>query len=697
MAAQQIYSVCPHDCPDTCGIITEVENGKAVKLYGNPDHPVTQGWLCAKVRPYLKHVYHPDRLRYPLKRVGAKGGNQWRRITWEEALGEIGERWQAVIAEYGAEAILPYSFSGTLGVVQMSVSNARFWNKLGASRLERSICGAAAKAAVDATLGVRANAPYADVLNSRLLIIWGHNPVSSAPHFMPFLNRAKKAGALVIVVDPVRSKTARVATWHLAPRPATDGALALGMAHVITAENLHKADWLQAHTVGWEPFSAMLNSYPPERVAAITGLTKTDIVKLARLYANTRPGLIKIADGLQRNLNGGQAVRAIAALPALTGQYGQPGGGLFYSASGAIKWDKQVLHRREDCPPPGRVVNMNRLGAALLGEVSDPPIMSLYVFGANPVASAPNTSKVIQGLQREDLFTVVHELFMTDTARCADIVLPATSQLEQTDLHKPYGHTFLAYNQQAIPPLAESKSNWETMGLLAKTMGFDDYWLHQSPDEIIEELLQTAAANNPALRGLTLERLKSEGFVAIETGIPFSNLRFPTPSGKVELYSQTLAQRGLDPLPRYLPADDAAAVPPGVSVQQTPPLTLLSPAAHHFTSSTFANQADLLAREGKPVVQINPADAAARGITDGDLVTLENARGGCRLQAVLSDAVRPGVLASPKGRWPQLDPWAENDHGRSVNHTTSDALGDMGGQSTFHSNWVWVKVVKSEE
>ncbi len=697
MSAQQIYGACPHDCPDTCGLITEVENGRAVKLYGNPNHPVTQGWLCAKVRTYLKHVYHPDRLGYPLKRVGPKGGNQWRRITWDEALSEIAERWQAIISEYGGEAILPYSFSGTLGVVQMSVSNARFWNRLGASRLERSICGAAAKMAVEATIGARQNPPYADVLNSRLILIWGNNPVSSAPHFMPWLRDARKKGARVIVIDPYRSRTARGADWHLAPHPATDGALALGMAHVIAAENLHNENWLKAHTVGWRQFQALLKDYPPERVSAITGLSKRDIVTLARRYANTRPGLIKIADGLQRNCNGGQSVRAIAALPALTGQYGQPGGGLFYSASDAIKWDRQVLHRWEDCPPPGRVVNMNRLGAALLGEATNPPVKSLYVFGANPVASAPNTGKVIQGLQREDLFTVVHELFMTDTARYADIVLPAASQLEQTDLHKPYGHTHLAYNQQAIPPLAESKSNWETMSLLAKTMGFDDPWLHQNPDEVIEELLQTAIAKNPALLGVTLKRLKTEGFVSVEMGIPFSDLHFPTPSGKVELYSQTLAEQGLDPLPAYLPADDKEAVPPGLSIKESPPLTLLSAAAHHFTSSTFANQANLLAREGKPFVEIHPVDAAARGIRDGDVVVVENARGWCRLQAVLSDAVRPGVLASPKGRWLQLDPWAENGHGRSVNYTTSDALGDMGGQSTFHSNWVWVKTVKSEE
>ncbi len=390
-----IRGACPHDCPDTCGIITEVENGRAVRFRGDPDHPITRGWLCAKVRPYLDHVYHPGRVLYPLRRVGPKGAGQWRRISWEEAIDEVARRWKAIISRYGAEAILPYSYSGTLGLVQMTVSSARFWNRLGASQLERSICGAAAEMAVEMTLGKRWSPPYADVIHSKLVVLWGHNPVASAPHFMPVLKQAQRTGCQLVVIDPRRTPSARGADLHLAPRPGTDGALALGLAHVLVVEARHDEAWLAAHTVGWPQLRERIAAFPPDRVAAITGLTQEEIVDLARLYATRRPSLIKIADGINRNLNGGQNVRAICALPALTGQYGVRGGGLAYSTSGYLQWDKNAVQHWEGCPPPGRVVNMNRLGAALLGEAADPPIQALYVFGANPAASSPNAGRIV--------------------------------------------------------------------------------------------------------------------------------------------------------------------------------------------------------------------------------------------------------------------------------------------------------------
>jgi anaerobic selenocysteine-containing dehydrogenase len=693
MAKQLIYGACPHDCPDTCGVITEVEAGRAVKFYADPAHPITEGWLCAKVRPYLDRVYHPDRLQYPLRRVGPKGSGQWQRITWEEALAEIGGRWQEIIRQYGPAAILPYSYSGTLGLVQMGVTSNRFWNRLGASRLERAICGAAAEYAVESTLGVRQSQPYTDVVHSRLVIIWGHNPVSTAPHFMPHLINAQRQGCRVIVIDPRQTRTARIADLHLAPKPGTDGALALAMAHVIVNEGLHNEAWLERHTVGWPQLRERLADYPPERAEALTGLPASTIVELARTYATTHPSLIKIADGLQRNLNGGQTVRAICALPALTGQYGLPGGGLSYSTSGYVKWDSQALSHSDECPPPARSVNMNRLGAALLGEVTDPPIMSLYVFGANPATVSPNAGKIVEGLKREDLFTVVHELFMTDTAAYADIVLPATSQLEHADLHKGYGHTFLTYNQPAIPPLGESKHNWEVMGLLAQAMGFTDPWLHQTVDEVIEELLAATAAHNPLLQGITLERLKAGHTIPfnLESTTPFATLAFPTPSGKVELYSQAMAQAGLDPLPGWVEDREDLAPPAANGSPELPPLDLITGAAHHFTTSSMANQPGLVAREGTPFVEIHPADAALRQINDGDTVIIENGRGWCKLRAVVTEAIRPGVLASPKGRWARLDPFQNGEGGRNVNWTTSDALADMAGQSTFHSNRVWLR------
>ena len=695
---EKIYGACPHDCPDTCGVVTEVEDGRAVDFYGDPDHPITQGWLCAKVRPYLEHVYHPERLLHPLRRVGPKGAGRWQRISWDEALAAIGDRWRAIIDEHGPEAILPYSYSGTLGLVQMSVSSGRFWNRLRASQLARTICGAAAEMAVELTLGSRQSQPYEDVRHSRLVVIWGHNPVSTAPHFMPHLRAAQRDGCQLVVIDPRRTRTARGADWHLAPLPGTDGALALGLAHLIVREGLHDEAWLQDHAVGWPQLRRRLEEYPPHRVAAVTGLPEEDLAELARLYATTRPALIKIADGLNRNLNGGQNVRAVCALPALTGQYGVRGGGLAYSTSGYLQWDAEAINKWSESPPPGRIINMNRLGAALLGEAQDPPVKSLFVFGANPAAIAPNAGKIVRGLQRDDLFTVVHELFITDTADYADIVLPAPSQLEQTDLHKGYGHTCLTYNRPAIPPRGECKSNWDVMRLLAETMGFDEPWLQQDADDVIAEVLAATAAGNPALAGVTLERLQREGTVAlnVDNSPPFAGGRFPTPSGKVELYCQALADMGLDPLPGWVEqADDGGLADAGTGnggasngagrFDPAEALQLVTGAAHHFVSSSLANQESLRQREGGPFVEIHPADAARRDIADGDRVIVENGRGWCALTAVVTDAVRPGVLASPKGRW------SKHNGGRNVNWTTSDALADMAGQSTFHSNRVWLR------
>jgi anaerobic selenocysteine-containing dehydrogenase len=692
MASLLVRGACPHDCPDTCGVITEVTDGRAVKFYGDPGNPITKGWLCAKVRPYLDHVYHPERLLHPLRRVGAKGSGNWQRITWAQALAEIAERWKEIVARYGAEAILPYSYSGTLGLVQMTVSSARFWNRLGASQLRRSICGAAAERAVEATLGKRWSQPYGDIIHSKLVVIWGHNPVSTGPHFMPFLRQAQRRGCKVVVIDPRRTPTAKGADWHLAPLPGTDGVLAMGLAHLLVAEGLHDEAWLERRTVGWQALRERLPEFPPERVSKLTGLPREAICELARLYGTKRPGLIKIADGLNRNHNGGQNVRAVCTLPALTGQYGVRGGGLAYSTSGYLQWDKEAVHYWTECPPPGRTINMNRLGAALLGEAVNPPIKSLYVFGANPAASSPNSGLIVQGLRRDDLFTVVHELFLTDTADYADLVLPATSQLEQTDLHKAYGHTLLTYNQPAIAPLGECKSNWEVMGLLAKAMGFEEPWLHQTPDEVIDEVLTATAIQNPVLNGISLPKLRTEGSLNlnIEPAIPFADGYFPTPSGKVELFSQSLADEGIDPLPvrfnEWEKNENCAGPVKRADVSQA--LYLVTSASHHFVSSSLANQAGLLKGEGTPFVEIHPADAAARGIAHGDSVVVENARGWCRLRAVLTDGTRAGVVVSPKG------PWSKHNGGRNVNWTTPDALADLAGQSTFHSNLVWLRPCK---
>ncbi|RIK45838.1 MAG: molybdopterin oxidoreductase [Chloroflexi bacterium] len=684
-----IRGVCPHDCPDTCATLVDVRraDGQAIAFRGDPDHPITNGWLCAKVRPYLDRVYHPDRLLHPLRRVGPKGAGQWERISWDEALSAIAARWQAIIAEYGGAAILPYSYSGTLGLLQNVIAASRLMNRIGASGLERSICDAASNLALELTYGSKQSQDPRDVLHSKLIILWGHNPASTAPHFVPLLRAAQRKGAYVVVIDPRRTLTARSADEHIQPRPATDAALALGLMHVLFRDGLHNEAWLEEHTHGWRALRERAAEYPPQHVAAITSVPEETIVALARRWGTTTPALLKFADGVQRHGNGGQTVRALACLPAITGQVGVQGGGLAYSTSGYAAWDAAAIGHSDACPPTPRMVNMVRLGAALNGEVSDPPIKSLFVFNANPVASTPNSSLIIEGLLRDDLFTVVHELFLTDTARYADIVLPATSQLEQPDLHKAYGHRFLQYNAPAIAPRGEARSNWDTMRALAAAMGYTEPWLHQEPDEALREVLDASRANLPVLEGITLERLKAEGRVPLNFSavpwVPFADFRFPTPSGKIELYSEQARTHGIDPLPCYTP-------PAEFSAQRDDTLVLLSGAAHHYVSSSLANIPKLMRLEGPPQIELNPSDAARFGICDGSDVRVENARGWCTLRAVVTTDVPPGVAVSPKGPWAQHSP-----DQRNVNWVTPDALADIAGQSTFHSNIVRVRPVAS--
>lgn len=688
-AVRVVYGTCPHDCPDCCALETHVDaEGRAISVRGRTDHPVTRGWLCAKVNRYLERVYHPERLLYPLRRVGPKGSGQFERISWQEALAEIADRWRTLSERYGAQSILPYSYAGTLGLVQGSVTNTRFWHRLGASQLERTICGAAAEEAVILTLGGRL-APAPQMLTrSKLILIWGSNPASTAPHIMPFLREAQRNGARVIVIDPIRTLTARSANQHIQPFPGTDAALALGMMYVMVRENLHRPDWLAAHALGWEDLLKRVMEFPPERASSITGLAEETIIDLARAYATTSPALLRVTDGINRHTNGGQTVRTLACLPALTGQYGLPGGGLMYSTSDWLRWKSEAVSHQHDpaCPPAARSINMNRLGAALTGE-ADPPIYSLFVFNANPVASTPNSNKIVRGLLRDDLFTVVHELFMTDTARYADIVLPATSQLEQEDMHKPYGQLALQYNMPAIAPRGEARSNWDVMRALATSMGFTESWLHEDAEAVMRGILEASAPSNPCLEGITFERLRAEGSLPFnippEREAPFADGAFGTPSGKVEMYSEQAAERGYDPVPGWVPEVEART---GLDRPTTnDPLPLLCPAAHHFVSSTFANLETLRAKEGKPTLRIHPIDAEARNIRSGQEVRVSNERGWCRLVAEVTTDVRPGVLATATVWWPSFSPDQQN-----VNATTSDRLADFGGGSTFYTNLVRV-------
>lgn len=688
-----VHGACPHDCPDCCALETEVdEHGRAVCVRGRADHPITRGWLCAKVNRYLDRVYHPERILYPMRRVGPKGSGEFARITWEEAIAEITVRWRDIISQQGAECILPYSYAGTLGLVNGAVTDSRFWNRLGACRLERAICGHAAEEAVLLTVGGRLAPSPEMVLRSKLVLIWGSNPASTAPHIMPFLRQAQRNGTRVVVIDPIHTLTARSADQHIQPYPGTDAALALSLMHVIVEEGLHRPEWIAAHTLGWERLLERIMKFPPERAAQLTGLSIETIVDLARSYAMTTPALLRVTDGINRHTNGGQTVRTLACLPALTGQYGLPGGGLMYSTSDWLKWDKAAVAHNNDpaCPPEPRTLNMNRLGSILTGE-ANPPITSLFVYNANPVASSPNAGKIVEGLMRADLFTVVHELFETDTARYADILLPATSQLEHVDLHKPYGHLSLQYNMPAIAPLGEAKSNWDVMRALAASMGFDDAWLKEDANEVIRSVLEATAQSNPLLAGITLERLQVEGSIPLtipaEQQVPFANGIFHTPSGKVEFYSEQAAAKGYDPVPCWEPEVESGVEESAQHLADSR-LPLLCPAAHHFVSSTFGNQERMIAREGAPMLRIHPQDAESRGIHHGQLVRVSNERGECYLVADVTGDVRPGVLATTTVWWPKFSP-----DKRNVNWTTSDRLADFNGGSTFYTNMVAVEAL----
>jgi anaerobic selenocysteine-containing dehydrogenase len=682
-----VKSVCPLNCPDTCGIVTEVEDGRVVRTKGDPDHPITRGWLCRKGSRYLERHTSPDRLLYPLRRVGPKGAGRFERITWDAALDLIAGRWEEIIAAWGPEAILPYGYSGTLGIIQRTVGERRFLNRLGASILDRSICSEAGHAAMRATLGGSYGADPEDLPNSRLILIWGYNPAATNPHVMPLLQEAKRNGATVVVIDPRVTESVRFADWHLRPYPGTDGALALGLVHLLFEEGLENQAFLNASTVGWQALRERAAEYPPARVAEITRLPVESIRRLARLYAERRPGAITTGPGLQRHTNGGQAMRCLLALPAVTGQYGRQGAGLLYN-NRYLAWDPELLgHDGELRRRTPRTLSINQIGQALLS--ADPPVKSLLVVNGNPAAVAQSQAKVIRGLLRDDLFTVVHEIFPTDTVRYADVVLPATMQLEQLDLHLSYWSLHLRLNLPAVAPPGETRSNLDLFQSLARRMGFTEPCLYATPEEIVRELLQTPG---PLLAGVTWERLVEEPAVRLafptQPWVPFADGRFPTPSGKLELYADSLARHGLDPLPGWAPERESPEASPALFRQY--PLKLLTPKEQHFLGSSFANLPSFRQMAGEPVVEIHPSDAEVRGIVDGALVDVLNDRGSCQLRARVADTVVPGVAVSEVVHWQMHGP-----DGRNVNWTTPDYLTDLGANSSYHTNLVEIRAVDS--
>jgi anaerobic selenocysteine-containing dehydrogenase len=680
-----VKNVCPLDCPDTCSMLVTVESGRAVDLRGDPDHPFTRGFLCQKMARYLDRVYSPERLMHPLRRVGPKGSGRFERITWDEALDAIAARFRSIAASSdGPQAILPYSYYGTMGKLQASSLDRRFYHRLGASILDRTICASAGGLGYEYTLGRgRLGADPLAVPKCKLILNWGSNTANTNSHLWSLMIEARKAGATLVAIDPYRSQTALRCDWHIQPRPGTDAALALGLMHVIWRDGLQDDDFLARGTVGAEPLrDRVLTHYPPSAVAAITGVDESTIEELARRYATEHPSLIRLNYGLQRHYGGGMAVRTIACLPALVGAWRHHGGGALLSTSGTYDFAMGRLTRPDLSPPGTRTVNMNQLGEALEGNLPGPPIRALYVYNCNPASVSPDQSKVVAGLLRDDLFTVVHEQFPTDTVDYADIVLPATTQLEHLDVHGSYGHFDVMLNSPAIEPPGECRSNNDVFRALASRMGFDRELF---PDD--ETLIRQALDGGPTLSGITLERLRESASLRLnlpEAYAPFAEGRFPTPSGRCEFYSERLKADGFDPLPTYTPPLEDPQTRRDLASEY--PLQLVSPPRPQFLNSTFANSGRHLRAAGDPTIELSESDAKARGLVDGQWAEVYNDRGAFFARVALTGSVRPGVAASTGIYWSKLS------LGRSgVNSTTSSALTDMAGGATFFDNLVEVR------
>ncbi|MBA4064471.1 MAG: molybdopterin oxidoreductase [Isosphaera sp.] len=705
-----VTAVCPHDCPDTCGMVVTVEAGRAVALRGDPDHPFTRGFLCQKVANYLDRVYHPDRVLHPLRRVGPKGSGRFERTTWPDAVREIAARFKSIAASPdGPQAVLPYSYAGTMGKLMYGSLDRRFFHRLGASLLDRTICATAGAAGCDVTLGTRAMTDPEAAVDCRLIVNWGSNTAVTNTHFWRVEHEARKRGAKIVTIDPYQSPTAKRSDWWLPIRPGTDAALALGVMHVIFREGWQDQAYLDAHCVGAAELRArVLAEYPVDRVSGITGLTGEEIEKFAQDYARSKhlfggPALIRVNYGLQRHGGGGMAVRTIVCLPALAGDWRHPGAGALLSTSKAYPFDDHYLTRPDLVPPGTRTVNMVQLAEALHGEVSGPPVRALFVYNSNPAAVCPDQSRVLSGLAREDLFTVVHDQFRTDTADYADIVLPATTQLEHFDLHGSYGHLYVQANNPAIAPLGEAKPNTEVFRLLAREMGFEPELFEETDEELARRCLGswTAAVSaaelssgsgrdgrgpGNAFDGITLEATEA-GPVRLNlprNWAPFADGRFPTPSGKCELYSEREARAGRDPLPHYVPPHEDPQTRPDLAAKY--PLQLLTPPAPSFLNSTFANLDQQRKAAGERTLEIHPDDAARRGVADGEMVRVFNGRGRFRARAVVAETVKPGVVVS-LGLW-----WRRwTDDGVNCNATTSTATTDLGGGATFFDNLVEVE------
>jgi anaerobic selenocysteine-containing dehydrogenase len=672
---QTVRGACGHDCPDTCAWTVEVRDGVAERLSGDPGHPFTRGTLCAKVNHYLDRVYHPDRVLQPLKRAGRKGEGRFERVSWDEALSDIASRWRAIVSESGAEAILPYSSAGVQGLIQQASLDMRLFGSMGCSGLDRKICGAVANAGLSATIGCGTGIDPEAIVHSRYIVLWGTNTIVTNLHFWPLVREAQRRGAKVVVVDPVRTRTAEAADWHLQLRPASDAALVLAMMHVMIRDGLVDQEYVSQHAIGYDALVQRAGEYAPDRVSATVGLPEADIERFARDYATTQPSLLRPLIGLEHHVNGAMLFRTMACLAVLSGAWKHRGGGLARSTHklhfAALDMDR--VEMPEVHKQGVRVLNMRDLGKDLCDRDLRPPIRSLMVYGANPMVSMPNQGRIREGLLRDDLFTVVHDLFVTDTALYADYVLPATSQIEHLDLAPAWGHLYLALNRPAIAPRGEAVPNTELFRMLARALGRTEPWLFESDETMLRAAL---ASGHPWLEGITYDRLWAEGYARLncpEDWRPFANGGFATRSGKAELYSETLLEQGHDPLPW------------AGEIRASDGLQLITGKALHFLNSGYSNMEPHRRRAGQLFIEIHPEDARTRHLVPGDAVRVWNHRGEVQAVCSVSDRVRPGVAWMPFGGF--------TDAGgtrRAVNVLTAEEPTDWGGGSGFYDAFVEV-------
>ena len=677
-----MLSVCPHDCPSACSLVVTTDDGRLTGVTGNPDHPFTQGVICGKVRAYAERVHSDLRVRRPLRRVGPKGAGEFAPISWDEAIATIAARWRGIIAESGPEALLPFSYAGTMGQVQYFAGHPLF-HALGASRLHRSICVETAYAGWRATLGAVTGNDSTQMVGSELVVLWGINAAYSTINVMTLVKQARAKGAHVICIDPYRTATAEQADEHFMVRPGTDAALALGVMHVLVGEGLVDRDYVARATLGFDALAEHVRAFTPEWAAAVTGLPAETIVAFARRYGATRRAFLRIGIGLSRHDNGGMTTRTLACLPALTGAYADPHGGALLSSSAAFTFDFTVLERPDLMPVrPPRTVNMIQLGRALTDPDMAPPVRALYVYNSNPAAICPNQSVVLRGLAREDLFTVVHEQVLTDTAHYADLVLPATTSMEHLDLYRSFGQITLQLAKPVLPPQGEARPNWRVFGDLARALGVATAHYARDEEAVIREFLATGGATT---RGISYEQLERDGWARVDVPSPYMPFAdgAPTRSGKVELYSAGLAEQGFPALPTWTPLAEG---PANRDLAARYPLQCIVPPNRFFLNSSFSQSALLRRRQEQPVVMMSAEDAARRRLADGDRARVFNDRGSALFAVKVTDATQPGVVVVEGIWWHRFHPG-----GRGVNVLTSDRPADVGGGPALHSNPVEVE------